>query len=178
MIDYPKGMPCWAPGAAIFLDTLLSKDMVAREWGGGQSTVWLAERVKFVSVIEDSLKWASWIEQRTVRDTVQVLVRDPYVPDYTQCGPDFNLYLIDGYNRIDCMEKVQQIALRGDIVVCDDALDYAEHMLPLMGEGEIHRFAQPHPHAGIPINHKKYGHLRNTVRKVHADTKETWIWQV
>jgi hypothetical protein len=88
-----------------------------------------------------------------------------------------NLWLIDGYRRIDCLNLICKKVDYGDIVVLDDALDYGEFLLQ-QRSWTIKRFAQPHPHKGIPINHKKYGHFRNTVRKIHADTKETWVCQV
>jgi hypothetical protein len=179
-VGYPEGMPCWAPGAADYLASILTGKENAWEWGGGQSTVWLQDKVRHIDVVETLAKWRKWIKERTSSLRVSVLRREILYPNY----PTANLYmgpmlfLIDGYRRIDCLEFVKRYAQDGNIVVLDDALDYAEHLLD--GPHKIRRFAQPHPHAGIPINHKKYGHLRNTVRKVHADTKETWVihWTV
>jgi hypothetical protein len=180
VIDYPADKPCWAPGAAEYLESLLTGEERAREWGGGASTIWLADKVKFISVIEDDPKWIKVIEAETDHRVVQVLHRSRNAPDYTHCGPNFNLWLIDGYRRIDCLKVVDNLKKSGDIVVADDALDYCEHVLS-DGDftwGTLKRFAQPHPHAGIPINPAKYSHLRNTVRKVHADTTDTWVWRV
>lgn len=170
--------PLWAPGAADYLASLLTGDEVGFEWGGGASSIWLAPQIKRLMVMETDPTWADVVMNGT-GDNCGVWVRDFNDPDYIyrgrECLPRPNLWLIDGYRRIDCLAAVEMRAQEGDIVVLDDAIDYAEHKL---GAHVIDRFAQPHPHAGIPINHKKYGHLRNTVRQVHADTKETWIWQV
>lgn len=178
MIDYPEGMPCWAPGAADHLAELLTGKEMAWEWGGGASTVWLSPKVQHIDVVETDPAWGKRIKDRTTAEKVTVRLHGMNDPAYLQ--PNLYmapmLWLIDGYRRIDCLAVVEKRAQEGDIVVLDDALDYAEHLLDKVEFGLIQRFAQPHPHAGIPINHTKYGHLRNTVRKVHADTKETWVW--
>jgi hypothetical protein len=185
LIDYPPGLPCWAPGAADYLESILTGEENAVEWGGGASTVWLATKVKRILVIEHDPKWVVWIEDRVSSDVVTVACYPYKSKGYIEAvaivclmstcykTDKINLWLIDGYRRIDCLALVEKQVRPGDIVVLDDALDYAEHLLD--GPWKIKRFAQPHPHTGIPINHKKYGHLRNTVRKVHADTKETWV---
>jgi hypothetical protein len=184
MIDYPEGLPCWAPGAANYLESILTGEEFAWEWGGGASSVWLAPKVREIMVMEHDPKWELYIYEN--RDDDQwmgiVIVRPWQSPEYVDAAkpdpdrpwdPRTNLWLIDGFRRIDCLALVEKQVRPGDIVVLDDALDYAEHLLD--GPWKIKRFAQPHPHAGIPINHKKYGHRLNTVRKVHADTKETWV---
>jgi predicted O-methyltransferase YrrM len=173
-----KGKPCWAPGAAEYLESLLTGEEVAFEWGGGASTVWLAERVRSITTMETDEKWARWIRDRCAANVARVLdfQDDHYLDHQDFILEHIDLWVIDGYRRIDCLEKVEELVQPGDIVVMDDALDYAEHMEAKWTR--VKRFAQPHPHAGIPINHAKYGALRNTVRKVHADTKETWVWRV
>jgi hypothetical protein len=180
VIDYPEGLPCWAPGAADYLASLLTGKENAWEWGGGQSTVWLQDKVRHIEVIETDPKWGKWIKNRTSLGKVVVRLIDMNDPSYLEpfLYMARMLWLIDGFRRIDCLAVVEQHAEEGNIVVLDDALDYAEHLLDKVEFGRIKRFAQPHPHAGIPINHKKYGWMRNTVRKVHADTKETWVWTV
>jgi hypothetical protein len=179
VIEYPEGMPCWAPGAADYLEGKLQPYHNVWEWGGGASSRWLAERVRRLKVIETDGEWAEKIFDATkglecLTEVCVIEMNDTKyleVPKIALGSPD--VWLIDGFRRIDCLAQLEKFATHDCIVVLDDALDYAEHLLD--GPHKIRRFAQPHPHAGIPINHKKYGHLRNTVRKVHADTKETWV---
>ncbi|HEX9640773.1 MAG TPA: hypothetical protein VGB13_05620, partial [Candidatus Krumholzibacteria bacterium] len=144
VIEYPEGMPCWAPGAADYLASILTGREACNEWGGGASTVWLANKVAYIYVLETDPKWGKWIEDRT-RDHVCVhymKVSDPkYLYPVISSLP--MVYLIDGYRRIDCLAVVEKSASPGDIVVLDDALDYAEHLLD--GPHKIRRFAQPHP---------------------------------
>lgn len=184
MIDYPEGEPCWAPGAADYLASILTGDEVALEWGGGASSVWLADRVKVLNTVENDLKWAQWVREKAARSKVNILYikniqSEFYVDPFAE--PEFglghiNLWLIDGFRRIDCLELVERKVRSGDIVVADDALDYAEHLLSYQSL-DIHRFAMPHPHAGIPCQSRRNKLDRNTVRTHAPETKETWIWR-
>lgn len=176
-----KQEPHWAPGAADYLASILTGEEVAIEWGGGGSTPWLLPKVKYLHTIESDPDWA---------ERISILVGDaenftlhvhPHEYDeYVTCSGESSnwgnvLWLIDGYNRIGCLELVMNVKDPGDIIVLDDALDYAEHLLP---NDKIKRFTQPHPYAGKPVNQDKKKRWRNTVHDVHTDTKETWVWQV
>lgn len=179
-IDYPEGMPRWAPGAADHLASLLTGKEITVEWGGGWSSVWLADKVCRLHVIEHDPKWVKFIEKRTDRSKVKTWLRSWEIKGYVEImehagsmigRPD--LWLIDGFRRIDCLAVVEQRVKPGNIVVLDDALDYAEHLLG--SKHEITRFAVPHPNAGTKLNLSRHKVWRNSVRTHHAETKETWI---
>lgn len=153
----------------------MTGDEVGHEWGGGVSSVWLAPKVRFLNVIEHVEEWRRFIMDRVSPDRVHVWMRSWREPDYVALHSDFpiDLWLIDGYRRIDCLAVVEKCAKGGDIVVCDDAADYLVNK-----PAHAKTFSIPHPYAGIPINHRKYGHIRNTTLKVHHATKDTVIWRV
>lgn len=182
MKDYPEGLPCWAPGAADYLARILTGEEIAVEWGGGASSIWLAPKVKWLHTIEHSADWAERIIAGIAGIEHFTLHSHPYLDDaYVECVDEFDyaglptLWLIDGYRRIDCLEKAKSKATPGDILVCDDARDYAAHVRA----GQlVHTFAMPHPHAGLPCTSAKNTRDRNTVRTHAPKTKETWIWRV
>jgi len=173
-----KQVPHWAPGAADYLAGLLTGGEVAVEWGGGGSSPWLVSRVKHLHTIESNPRWAEkisiWVgdaENFTLHEHPQKS------SEYVEClfgtiATEPYVWLIDGYNRIDCLAYVLENSREGDIIVLDDAMDYAQHLLP---DPKIHRFKQPHPYAGTLIRTPPY---RNTVLTHHAATKETWLWSV
>jgi hypothetical protein len=178
MIDYPECLPCWAPGAANYLESILTGEEVGFEWGGGASSIWLAPKIRRLMVMETDHEWADNILNQSMRKNLGLWVRDFDHQDYLglarTCRPRPNLWLIDGYRRIECFEEVLDIAKPGDIIVCDDSADYLDGRAPAHAK----TFSQPHPHAGIKINHKKYGHLKNSLLKVHHATKDTTVWEV
>lgn len=184
MQKYPEGLPCWAPGAADCLEILLTGKEIAIEWGGGQSSKWLIDKVAHLHTIEHDPEWAErirvWIGDVATNFTLH---QHPWThKNYIECinsiprGATPTVWLIDGYRRIDCFETVIGRMKSGDVVVLDDALDYAES---LAEDGiTLHKFSKPHPYAGTPINQKQHAKSRNTVRKNHAMTKDTWMWRV
>jgi hypothetical protein len=183
MMTYPPGLPCWAPGAVECLASDPPDEGVAVEWGGGASSVWLAPQVTWLHVIEHDPMWIDKIKFGLADEDNFTVHEYSYLdPAYVDCVDEFDyaglptLWLIDGYRRIDCLAKVMEKRTEGDIVVMDDALDYAEHLLKHW-RGKIERFAMPHPYAGTPIDQARHKKQRNTVRTHHAMTKETWIWR-
>lgn len=181
MNGYPEGMPCWAPGAAEFLAETLSGTEVGWEWGGGASSVWLVPQIGELHVVETDPEWAHQILVGAGEDGIctvhQHQFESPHYLDAVEgSGVIPDLWLIDGYRRIDCLELVERKARSGDIVVADDALDYAEHLLSYRTL-DIRRFAMPHPHAGLPCQSVKNTRHGNTVRTHAPETKETWIWR-
>jgi predicted O-methyltransferase YrrM len=179
-----KGKPCWAPGAAEYLESLLTGEEVAFEWGSGESTRWLASRVREVVSVETDQEWfervTGWLKDQPHVEVIHTHIRSTNYLNNIKLRSKFRketdrvVWLIDGYRRIDCLELVEKLVRPGDIVVCDDSADYLDGRAP----SHAKTFSQPHPHAGIPINHAKYGALRNTLLKVHHDTKDTTIWRV
>ena len=183
MKTYPPGLPCWAPGAADHLASILTGTECAIEWGGGASSIWLAPKVRELNTVEHDPVWANKIREGCAEHkhvhVHSIPVGDEYVEFMSgEPEPRKIVWLIDGYRRIDCLAYVEDWADAGDIVVCDDALDYAEHLLVPDLVDDIKRFAMPHPYAGTPIDQARHKKDRNTVRTHHAMTKETWIWQV
>lgn len=180
MNHYPEGMPCWAPGAADYLASILKGDEDGWEWGGGASSIWLAPQIDSLMVMETDQEWADKILEGVGEDVCEVFVRDFTDPNYLDavelCTPRPTLWLIDGFRRIDCLKYVEINSEISDIVVLDDALDYAEHLLSTLAD--IKRFAMPHPHAGEKITNPKHRLWCNTVRTHAPETKETWIWRV
>ena len=173
--DPKRTTPNWAPGAADYLEAMLPRDAICFEWGGGQSTLWLANHVPdgFVYTMENSPEWISRTLNLTkhlsncMLITASKLIPERYV-DAVDRVRFPNVYLIDGYLRPECLEKTLGRSRTGDIIVCDDALDY-------MGDdayGDVHKFKMPHPNKGEPYG--KTFHRQG----MHPDTKETWVWRV
>jgi hypothetical protein len=181
MIDYPEGLPCWAPGAADYLASMLSGKEVAVEWGGGASSVWLAPKVFRLHVVEHDLDWIERIAAATDQFNNVTIHRHPFTdPFYVNVlanmerAPVPHVWLIDGFKRIDCLAYVLERAQADDIVVCDDSADYLDGKDPDYAE----TFSQPHPHAGLPITSPKHKVWRNTLLTHHHATKDTTIWRV
>lgn len=182
MIKYEPGrtVPYWAPGAANYLANMIRDDDHCFEWGGGVSTPWLARLVTHgtVMTLEDEPVWIERIKKMIEgMSNVTLINHERMSPEYVDevdrhKGAD--VYLIDGYQRIDCLKKVKPLLSPGNILVLDDALDYVADWKP----STVQVFSMPHPYRGKRVTKSLW---RNTYLKVgdlHHKTKETWIWRV
>ncbi len=178
--DPDRKEPHWAPGAAEYLASQISKDARCLEWGGGMSTPWLGSLVPDGSVltIEDDTDWTERIWKMT--DSMLhccVLNVSRYSSQYATPVPhlpDFDVYLIDGYQRIKCLEQAIEVSTPGNLLVLDDALDYVGDWHP----PSVKVFSMPHPYAGKKVTKNLWGNTYLKVGDLHHEMKETWVWRV
>ena len=122
-----------------FLEERLSDDLRVFEYGSGYSTVFYARRVRTVVSVEHDEAWL-----RNIRSRIPMNARIVHCPkdiDGAYCrtvlstGEKFDAIVIDGRDRVHCMQQsISALTPRG-IVILDDsqrpayrqALDFARH---------------------------------------------------
>jgi hypothetical protein len=117
----------WYPYSAIdFLEERLNKTIRVFEYGGGYSTIWYAQRVNEVVCVEHSKEWVDEISLSVpsngemTHDTGQAYIQKPY--SYS----DFDLVIIDGIKRKDCIiPAIENLSDTGVIII--DDFDRYEH---------------------------------------------------
>lgn len=175
--DPKRTDPCWAPGSWDYLASILPDDAQCFEWGGGISTLWLARRAARVVTVESDPIWFKRIRDMTVGMPhvwlVHLLREARLYVDEVDAAPDSNVFLIDGYRRIECLDKALEVIDPGGILVLDDALDYVGDWKP----PGVEVFSMPHPYAGKKVERNPWGNTLLKVGDLHHETKETWIWQ-
>lgn len=119
--------PCFMPGAAEFLNSILHKDMTVFEWGSGASTRWFADRVGFIYSVEHQRKWFTKTVEMLAKchnfklNFQQICPIKDYVESVHKTGIDkFDLIIIDGRHRVECLkEALKRIKLKGFIIFDD-----------------------------------------------------------
>ena len=125
----------WIRAEAIAkLEDILRPDWTVFEWGGGGSTIWLAQRVARLVAVEQAPIWIERITQRLQElelvDTVDLVhikadVERKYhrFADYILEFPagHFDLVLVDGKVRSRCLANAQDRVRLGGWVVLDDS---------------------------------------------------------
>lgn len=113
-----KPFPWLAPKAIEYFESLLTPDMEVMEHGAGGSTLWLAERVKYVTSIEHDLDWYAILRKRVPSNvTLVVGLGVLYVKPV-------DLLFIDGEpveRRADWISAAAQLVKPGGYVVLDNA---------------------------------------------------------
>lgn len=170
--------PNWAPGAAEALKSLLQPSDWVLEFGSGQSTPWLAMCVERVITVEHDLVWLErvrgYLGETGVTNVTQVYapqLGDRYVETLhlLRMFPGRRVVAIDGWLRREVWQALPEFTKPGDLIVCDDALDYIR---PEEVCGTLRRFEEPHPLAGLPV---KQDRPTISIHERHPPTKETWI---
>ena len=120
----------WLPFQIIDrLDEVLTPESSVFEYGGGGSTLWMAERAGEVVTVEHDPEWADALRARTAGlPNVTLLVRSaaddyadyvPAIDDY----PDehFDVVVVDGRQRVRCFEHALPKVRPGGMLLLDDS---------------------------------------------------------
>jgi precorrin-6B methylase 2 len=115
----------WFNDAVIaFLDSRLNKTMRVFEYGSGQSTLYLSQKVKSVISIEHSRSWYEDMKSQ-VPDNAKIVFAKEIGPDYpkqiTLFPKKFDIVLIDGRRRVECVKpSIKKLSPRG-VLILDDS---------------------------------------------------------
>jgi len=121
-----EGLP-WLTFAAIsFLEVHLRFYHRVFEWGGGGSTVYFTGRCARVVTVEDNPYWFGQIPPSEnwsgfLRRCNVVVGVDDYVFAVSLFGQPFDLILVDGLARPDCIRAAPAYLKPGGLLVIDDA---------------------------------------------------------
>lgn len=114
--------PWLAEGAIDFLESFLTANMHVLEFGAGGSTVWLSSRVAQLTTIEHNPAWIDNVKPHVTGDWRPILQRLPYHQLCGQWGDaEFDLVLVDGKNRVDCVRSSIGLVKPGGVLMLDDA---------------------------------------------------------
>ena len=126
-IDY-NGRPipwCTYPFIA-FIGPRLKRDMVVFEYGSGNSTMWYAQKVlKLIAVEHDK----DWSEQMTKKlpSNAKILFRsleedNKYVNTISESDNKFDIVIIDGRNRNECVKSSINYLNDTGVIVFDNSV--------------------------------------------------------
>lgn len=138
------GKPWWSFGAVKAVGGFVSQKMDVFEFGSGGSTLFLAQRVKTVTCVEDSDEWAVAVETK-VRETgmknVRIMTKHfDFASDTAFCeseyfnalgGQKYDLIVVDGQEwstkvRPLCFWRAEEFVKPGGAIVVDDSWRYPE----------------------------------------------------
>jgi len=128
-----------------FVEPRLTKAMRVYEFGSGNSTRWFASRVGFIKSIEHSADWFK-IVKNSLPDNV-ALIHEPvdspltyhsmafmdindataYSTEIGKSGELYNMILVDGVNRNNCIKNAIDCVTTDGVIVVDN-LEYSAEM--------------------------------------------------
>lgn len=120
--------PWFVPDSVTELeDNLLKPNMIAFEWGSGKSTIWLARRVEYVVTVDHDKEWYDqvwrWVQEEELKNVNLAFIglNEEYENFILKFEHDFNIILIDGRRRVNCITKAIDKLKPGGILVVDNS---------------------------------------------------------
>ena len=115
-------MPWFTYPAARFLSDRIRPELRVLEFGSGMGTLWWSQRVREVVAIEHHAGWADHVASRCKARIVRANATDAEA--YAQAafeGAPFDVIIVDGIFRQECMAIAPELLGHGGIVILDDA---------------------------------------------------------
>ena len=116
-------VPWWAYSAIHFIEERLSDSFRVLEFGCGNSTVWLSERVKDVISIEFDSVWAERIASIVPKNTKIIVTKSSrkfLAEDHDKLGK-FQVLIIDAGNRLEIATNASTFISDDGVVLYDDS---------------------------------------------------------
>lgn len=108
-----------------FLNKRLHKDINLFEYGSGYSTLFFAERVKFVRTIEYDEKWFELINQKLPENTEIHYVKNDVDGKYCRAigmtEEKYDVIVIDGRDRVNCLIQGIDRLNESGVIIFDDS---------------------------------------------------------
>lgn len=123
--------PLWAAGAPQMIEDFIAArggEVRILEFGSGASTIFLLRRGATVVTVEHHEEWARSLQEvataRKLADKLTILRRDrPYsnIVDEFENGTQFDVLLVDGRERVDCLRQALPLVKSNGLVLLDDS---------------------------------------------------------
>lgn len=108
-----------------FISDRLSKTMDIFEYGSGNSTLWYAKKVNSVTSVEHDENWFEKIKNnmpKNVNINYQTLIYDgEYSTFPTKLNKKFDIIIVDGRDRVNCIKNAINNVKEKGIIVLDDS---------------------------------------------------------
>lgn len=125
-------VPWWTYAATDWLDKILGPRHRVLEFGSGNSTMWLSERVGDLQSVEHDESWANKLRAVLPPNVVLTLsptaandsdgsADDPYLAPMRTAEGSFDLVVVDGMARNDCVAAAIPVLSPSGLLLLDDA---------------------------------------------------------
>jgi len=108
-----------------FLERRLNKTLSVFEYGSGYSTLFYARRVRNVISVEYDQAWIASIGPRLPPNASVLFVPDDVDGDYCRAiarsGDSFDVVVVDGKDRENCVKQSMQALSSRGVIVLDDS---------------------------------------------------------
>lgn len=119
-----KEVPWFSYPCIAFLEQRQISGLKILEFGSGNSTVWFTKRNNSIHSIETSKKWIEKLKEREIIDmqmVYQVSEENYFFPIHQKNLKNFDLIIIDGKRRNDCMKRAPKLLSDNGVIILDNS---------------------------------------------------------
>jgi len=123
-------IPWWTYSLNDFLLPRLHNSLEIFEYGSGNSTLYLAKKVKHITSIEHNKEFFNYLRKKIPQNvTLKFKKLDKYNGNYSKAileeDKNFDLIIIDGRDRVNCIyNAIQKLKSNGIILLDDSQREY------------------------------------------------------
>lgn len=118
-------IPWFTYPAYEFINSLDLKNKTVFEWGSGHSTVYWSKKCKSVTSVEDNKEWYEKISRFLNRCKNVNLIfskdKEEYLDSIKAANFSYDLIIIDGSYRIECLKKAVGLINDGGFIIFDNS---------------------------------------------------------
>jgi len=124
-----------------FLTERLDDNFTVFEFGSGNSTLYFAKRIKFVTSVEHSAEWYNKLISKIPGNVNLLLSKTDSVDDYvgliSVSNNKFDIVFIDGIHRNECSYNTVESLTEKGVIVLDDSerVEYSEGIEYITNKG-------------------------------------------
>ena len=108
-----------------FISERLNNNMDVFEYGSGNSTLWYAQKVCSVTSVEHDKKWFEKVQNAMPENAIVHYEELVYGGDYSkfsnQVDKQFDIIVVDGRDRVNCLKESIDGLKKEGIVILDDS---------------------------------------------------------
>jgi precorrin-6B methylase 2 len=109
-----------------FLAERIKKDHIVFEYGSGNSTVWFSKKVQKITSVEHDLAWYSRMKEKFKKiPNITYLHKDLVTSDYQneilKYDKEFDIIIIDGRERVECIINSLSALKNDGIIIWDNS---------------------------------------------------------
>jgi hypothetical protein len=125
-----NAIPWWSYSFLLFLRERLRPSLTVYEYGSGNSTLWLASRVRSIRTVETNQAWYERLRSRLPDNVEMQFIQYERNGEYCRAIQSFHeafdIVIIDGFDRVRCAKNCLGALTPAGVVVFDDS--HQEHL--------------------------------------------------
>jgi len=120
-----KPLPWVTYGFIDFISDRLNKNMDIFEYGSGNSTLWYGEKVNSVTSVEHDKNWYEKVKNSMPKNVTinyqELLYNGEYSKFSSSSNIKFDIVIVDGRDRVNCVKNAINSIKEDGIIVLDDS---------------------------------------------------------